>query len=76
MINSLLIRMKLRKINKDQWEMGSVKGTVARRNRLTGECQFVLWKAGEQGHAQDFWHKFGPGWDMSFVSDSNKAITQ
>lgn len=76
MIKSLLIRMKLRRINKSQWEMGSVKGTVARRNRLTGECQFVLWKAGEHGHSEDYWHKFGPGWENHFVLDSNKAITQ
>jgi hypothetical protein len=43
---------------------------------LTGEVQFVLWKADEQGHEKDYWHKFGPGWDMHFKPDANKAITQ
>jgi hypothetical protein len=72
-IKNMLISLT---VKGDPWEMGKVNATVARRNRLTGEVQFVLWKADEQGHEKDYWHKFGPGWDMHFKPDANKAITQ
>ncbi len=51
------------------YEYGHVGDTPARRNRMTGEVQFVLWKAGEQGHQQDYWHKFGDGWEKRFAPD-------
>ncbi len=35
---------------------GTCKGSRARRHRITGTVEFVLWKAGEQGHAEDFWY--------------------
>lgn len=54
---------------KPLYEYGHVSDTPARRNRTTGEVQFVLWKAGEQGHQQDYWHKFGDGWEKQFVPD-------
>lgn len=57
---------------KPLYEYGHVSDIPARRNRKTGEVQFVLWKAGEQGHQQDFWHKFGDGWEKRFVPDLSK----
>lgn len=44
------------------WQYGMCKGFVAKRNRFSGEVQRVLWKAGEQGHAKDFWYRFDPFW--------------
>lgn len=44
---------------------GRVEGRVARKNRKTGAVQFVLWKAGEQGHAEDYWHNMDPSrWSL------------
>lgn len=51
---------------KPLYEYGICGGKKARRSRLTGEVQFVLWKAGEQGHTKDYWHKFGDGWEKDF----------
>ena len=51
---------------KTLYEYGTCGDGPARRNRLTGEVQFVLWKAGEQGHTEDYWHKFGAGWEKQF----------
>lgn len=36
------------------YEYGVLYGGRARRVVRTGEVQFVLWKAGEQGHLVDF----------------------
>lgn len=41
---------------------------AARKNNITGDVEFVLWKAGEQGHKEDYWHKMGDGWSKLFVS--------
>lgn len=49
------------------WEYGTLNERVARRHRKTGECQFVLWEAGEQGHKEDYWHCFGAGHDVYFI---------
>lgn len=38
----------------------------ARRHRLNGEVQFVAWKAGEQGHAQDYWCAYHAYWWPNF----------
>ena len=45
------------------YEYGVLKssGTKARWNRYTKEIQFVLWKAGEQGHKHDWYCKVGSG---------------
>lgn len=37
-----------------------------RLNRRTGRCEFLLWRAGEQGHKQDYWCPMGLGWDRYF----------
>lgn len=41
----------------------------ARINRKTGDVEFMLWKAGEQGHTEDFWHRMGSGWETMFQPD-------
>ena len=54
----------------DEWEYGTVKmdefgnETIVRRKGR--KIQFVLWKAGEQGHKEDYWHDMGPGWLEKF----------
>jgi len=50
----------------DAWEMGTCNGRPARRHRANGNVQFVLWKAGEQGHEADFWHDFDRSWWIMF----------
>ena len=45
------------------------KRNVSRKNNITGDVEFVLWKAGEQGHKKDYWHKMGLGWSDWFVSN-------
>lgn len=38
-----------------------------RLDTQTGRAQFVLWKAGEQGHSEDYWHNMGAGWEIYFI---------
>ena len=65
------IKSTIRKIfHIQEYEYGYVKQTRARRNRFTGEVQFVLWKAGEQGHNEDYWHKFDSSWWPLFIRDT------
>lgn len=67
-VNSTMKRKQKaqREANASLWEVGWINGIRARRNRITGECWFVLWKAGEQGHAADCWHRFGLGHEKHF----------
>lgn len=44
------------------WQPGICQDKPARRHRFSGEVQFVLWKAGEQGHTEDYWHAFNSDW--------------
>lgn len=53
---------------KQVWEYGACRGIVARRGRC-GNVQFVLWKAGQQGHIEDYWHDFDSSWWSLFVPD-------
>jgi len=48
------------------WEYGEVDGQPARRDKKRGNVQFVLWKAGEQGHEADCWHNFDSSWWPKF----------
>jgi len=62
------------KRKKDIYQMGYVFKprdgiTRARKNLTTGDVEMVLWKAGEQGHKNDFWIKFGDGWEKYFIGD-------
>ena len=49
-----------------QYEYGQIKGQVSRRHIKTGEVQFILWKAGEQGHDDDHWHRYDHSWWPQF----------
>lgn len=40
-----------------------------RLDTWTGRVEFVLWRAGEQGHSEDYWHVMGEGWEQFFVPD-------
>ena len=50
------------------WEYGTCKDRPARRHRQSGEVQFVLWQAGEQGHEVDYWYRFDSSWGDGFDS--------
>ena len=53
---------------KAEWQYGTAgkHRTPARRNTRNGRVQFVLWKAGEHGHATDYWHDFDRAWWPTF----------
>lgn len=59
----------LRKLfrKKPEWEYGTCNKQVARRRIKKGNVQFIMWKAGEQGHTEDFWINFDPWWWDKFV---------
>ena len=61
-----LVHALLRRPDSSLWEHGTVNGQAARRHKITGGCQFVLRKAGEQGHTEDYWHRFGDGHEKHF----------
>lgn len=48
------------------WEYGTCANKLARKHKLKGNVQFILWKAGEQGHKKDYWHNFDPSWWVQF----------
>lgn len=48
------------------WEYGTCNNQRARRHKLKGNVQFVLWKAGKQGHNKDFWINFDWSWWIDF----------
>lgn len=56
----------------EKYEYGTCDGRKARRHKRTGDVQFILWKAGEQGHKKDFWISFGYGWAERFTLDNEK----
>lgn len=60
---------------KPEWEFGTCNGMPARRSSRKKNVQFVLWKAGEQGHKEDYWHDFNSSWWGFFVSSVPKAGT-
>lgn len=49
------------------WEYGTCNDRPARRHRVNKNVQFVLWKAGEQGHKEDYWHNFDSSWWSGFT---------
>lgn len=54
--------------SKPEWVPGSFRdGKRARRHRKTGVVQFVMWNAGEQGHAEDYWINADRYWWSTFV---------
>jgi hypothetical protein len=59
---------------RDEWEYGTAgnNSRPARRHKKRGNVQFVLWKAGEQGHAEDYWHDFDSSWWPTFKPSNAK----
>ena len=57
--------------NKKQYTYGFVNNTPARKNNKTGEVQFVIWRAGEQGHKEDYWIRFDSSWWSQFKPEIN-----
>lgn len=55
----------------DMWVYGTCNGRPARKHRINGNVQFVLWRAGEQGHEEDYWHNFDPSWWHGFKPNEN-----
>lgn len=50
------------------WEFGRCGNQEhTRRHRIKGNVQFILWRAGEQGHRQDYWHDMDSSWWSLFV---------
>lgn len=54
------------KKEKIEWEYGTCNGGVARRHITKGNVQFILWKAGENRHKEDYWHDMGSSWWVQF----------
>ena len=55
------------------WEYGTCLNRPARRHRVCGNVQFILWKAGEQGHAKDFWFDMNKDHWKGFVPSKEQA---
>ena len=53
------------------WEYGTCGSHKrrARRHTVGRNVQFVLWKAGEQGHKEDFWINFDSSWWETFEKE-------
>ena len=49
------------------WDYGTCHYREARKHKLKGNVQFVLWKKGEHGHKNNFWHNFDHSWWVQFV---------
>ena len=68
-----IINIIQRNFAEDEWVYGFVtldSGTIvspARKNIRTGDCEFILWHKGENGHKEDCWHKFGEGHSKNFI---------
>ena len=55
----------------DIWEYGVCHDRRARRSLASGEVQFILWPAEHpKSGGKDFWHRFGIGHEIDFVSDA------
>ena len=48
------------------WDYGTCSNKQARKHKLAGNVQFVLWKKGEQGHKKNYWHNFDSSWWSQF----------
>jgi hypothetical protein len=49
-------------VSESVWVYGSCNGRIARKHKIKGNVQFILWYAGTQGHKEDFWHDFDKSW--------------
>lgn len=48
------------------WEYGTCSGRIARKHKITGHVQFILWRKGEQGYEEDYWHDMHDTWWTKF----------
>ena len=55
--------------DKNKYIYGTIQDRkgVVRLNNKNGDIEFVLWKAGEQGHRFDCWYRMGDGWKQRFI---------
>ncbi len=68
----LFIRLKVFFGCLDKWEHGLCRGNIpARRHRVKGNVQFVIWKEGEQGYKEEQWIDFNEYWWNTFIEDPN-----
>lgn len=47
------------------WKYGKIAGKsiwTARRHKIFRNVQFILWKAGQQGHKKDYWTNYDKYW--------------
>jgi len=71
----------IRYLLEGRWEYGTCTTdfarSKARRHRLTGEVQFVLWRRGQrQGehlYTADYWHAYDRSWWKNFRPDQGDA---
>lgn len=61
---------------KDLWIYGECNDLPARKHRKKGNVQFVLWKAGEQGHKEDYWHNMDSSWWDGFKENKKSNINE
>lgn len=60
-----IIRKLLRK---PKYAYGFIaNGVRVRKDNCTGVVEFELWKAGQQGHVNGYWHEVGDGWADTFI---------
>lgn len=45
------------------------------RKHASGRVEFVMWKAGEEGHATDYWIAFHEYWWPTFEPDDKSTQT-
>jgi len=57
--------------SKNVWIYGNCNNRPARKHSINGNVQFVLWKAGEQGHKEDFWIDFDSSWWICFKKENH-----
>lgn len=48
------------------WIYGTCNNKKARKHSIDKNVQFILWKAGEQGHKVDCWVNFDSSWWKQF----------
>lgn len=74
-----LIIFEALKTRRAIWQYGTCNNLHARRNKVSGVVEFVLWRAGEHGHMVEYWHKFDSTWydqfepyDLSFINSASR----
>lgn len=64
------IKQFFRRTRVDVWEYGICHNLIARRHKKKGNVQMILWKAGQQGHKEDYWHNFDRSWWNQFIPNN------